>query len=75
MRLLVSHPELASELVLALNQTDCLAARTERDTVEVFMPWLLDSGDTAHAAMELLFFIRAWASDRPDFQATLLGPR
>jgi hypothetical protein len=75
MRLLISHPELATELVCALNETDCLAARTDRDTVEVFMPWLLDTGDTAQAAMELLFFIKAWASGRQDFQATLLGPR
>jgi hypothetical protein len=75
MRLLISHPELAPELVCALNETDCLAARTDRDTLEVFMPWLLDTEDTAQAAMELLFFVRAWASDRQDFQATLLAPR
>ena len=75
MKLLISHPELASELVCALNETDCLAARTARDTVEVFVPWLLDVGDSAHAAMELLFFVRAWASDHPDFRAALLDPR
>ena len=75
MKLLISHPELAPELVCALNETDCLAARTARDTVEVFVPWLLDVGDSAHAAMELLFFVRAWASDHPDFRAVLLEPR
>jgi len=75
MKLLISHPELAPELVCALNETDCLAARTARDTVEVFVPWLLDVGDSAHAAMELLFFVRAWASDNPDFRAALLDPR
>jgi hypothetical protein len=71
MRLLISHPELLTELVSALNEADCPAARADRDTVEVFIPWLLDPGDTAQAAMELLFFIRAWASERPGFQATL----
>jgi hypothetical protein len=75
MRLLISHPELATELVSALNEADCLAARTDRDTVEVFMPWLSDTEDAAQATMELMFFIRAWASERQDFQATLLGPR
>jgi hypothetical protein len=75
MRILISHPELASELVRALNETDCVAARIDRDTLEVFTPWLVDAGDTAQAAMELLFFVRAWASERQDFQATLLAPR
>ena len=42
----ISHPELAPELVGALNETDCFAARTAIDTVEVFAPWLLDGGDT-----------------------------
>ena len=70
MRLLISHPELAPELVRALNETDCLAARTAHDTVDVFAPW--QAGDSAHAAIELLFFVRAWAADRPDFRATLL---
>jgi hypothetical protein len=74
MKLRISHPELATELVSALNEADCLAARTDRDTVEVCMPWLSDTGDTAQAAMELLFFVRAWASGRQDFRATLLAP-
>ena len=72
MKLLLSHPELAPELVYALNETDCLAARTALDTVEVFAPWLLEGGDTRQAADELLFFVRAWASRHPDFRATLL---
>jgi len=75
MKLLISHPDLAPELVCALNETDCLAARTARDTVEVFVPWLLDGGCTAHAATEVLFFVKAWASEHPDFRATLLDPR
>jgi hypothetical protein len=73
-KLRISHPELAPELVGALNETDCFAARTAIDTVEVFAPWLLDGGDTAQAGTELLFFVRAWASGHPDFRATLLGP-
>jgi hypothetical protein len=72
MRLLISHPELAPELVRALNETDCLAAQTAHDTVDVFAPWLSHAGDSAHAAIELLFFVRAWAAGRPYFQATLL---
>jgi hypothetical protein len=75
MKLRISHPHLAPELVCALNETDCFAARTARDTVEVFAPWLLDGGNTAHAATEVLFFVRAWASDHPEFRATLLDPR
>lgn len=71
MKLLISHPELAPELVCALNETDCLAARTAVDTVEVFAPWLLEGGDPAQAATELLFFVRAWAAQRPNFRATL----
>lgn len=75
MKLLISHPELAPDLVYALNETDCLAARTARDTVEVFVPWLLGGDNTAHAATELLFFVKAWASDHPEFRATLLDAR
>jgi hypothetical protein len=75
MKLLISHPDLAPELVYALNETDCLAACTGRNTVEVFVPWLLDGGNTAHAATELLFFVKAWAAEHPEFRATLLDPR
>lgn len=75
MKLLISHPDLAPDLVSALNETDCFAARTARDTVEVFVPWLLDGGSTAHAATELLFFVRAWAAEHPEFRVSLLGPR
>jgi len=72
MKLQLSHPGLAPDLVRALNETDCMAAQTADDTVEVFVPWLPDGGDTTHAGIELLFFVRAWASDRPAFRATLL---
>lgn len=75
MRLLVTHPELAPDLVQALNETDCVAARTGSHTVEVFAPWLLGGGEPAHAGTELLFFVRAWASGHPDFRATLLDRR
>lgn len=75
MKLLISHPELAADLVNALNETDCLAARTAPNTVQVFAAWLLDGGDTAHAATELVFFVKAWASRYPEFRATLLDPR
>ncbi len=74
-KLRVSHPELAPDLVCALNKTDLFAARTRVDTVEVFAPWLLDGGDTEAVATELLFFVRAWGSIHPDFNATLLDAR
>jgi hypothetical protein len=73
MKLVISHPELAPELVFALNQSDCLAARIGRNTLEVFVPWLRDAGEE-QAAMELLFFVRAWASNRPEFRAALHYP-
>ena len=72
MKLLVGPPELVPELVRALNETDCLAARTGNSTVDVLAPWLLDGSDGEQAATELLFFVRAWASGHPDFRATLL---
>ena len=43
--------------------------------MQVFVPWLLDGGDTSHTAAELLFFVKAWASPHPEFRATLLDPR
>jgi hypothetical protein len=73
MRLLLTHPELATELVRALNETECIAVRTGSHTLEVLAPWLLEGGDTTHAEAELVFFVRAWASGHPGFRATLLG--
>ena len=58
-----------------LNGTDCLAARTSIDTVEVFAPWLLEGGEPAHAGIELLFFVKAWASLHPQLRVTLLDAR
>jgi deoxyhypusine synthase len=70
-KLRLSHPELAGELVKALNETECLAARTADDTVDVFVPWLDDGAETEHAATEILFFVRAWGAARPGFGAVL----
>ena len=75
MKLLVGPPELVPELVRALNETDCLAARTGVSTVEVLAPWLVEDGDREQTATELIFFIRAWASRHPEFRATLLATR
>ena len=73
-KLRISHPELAPELVRA-RTTPRLAARTGLDTVAVFAPWLLEGGDPAHAGTELFFFVKAWASRHPQFRVTLLdGP-
>ena len=70
----ISHPDLAPDLVDALNETDCLAARTAPDTVEVFVPWLADGADPRYAATELRFFVRAWGAAHPELRATVLGP-
>jgi hypothetical protein len=73
MKLLVGPPELVPELVRALNETECLAARTGVSTVEVLAPWLLDGGDGEQAVTELLFFVRAWALQHPGIRAMLLA--
>jgi len=72
MRLLITHPELVPGLVSALNETECIATRVAKDTVDVFVPWLVQGGNRTQAATELLFFVRAWASDQPAFGATLV---
>jgi hypothetical protein len=74
MMIRISHPDLAPDLVDALNETDCLAARIAPDTVEVFVPWLADGADPRYAAAELRFFVRAWGAAHPELRATVLGP-
>jgi hypothetical protein len=63
--------ELAPELVRALNETDCLAARTAIDTVEVFAPWLLEGGDRSMPAPSCSSSSRPGAAS-PQFRAMLL---
>lgn len=72
MKLLITHPELAPALVSALTEADCIAKRIASDTIEVLVPWRLDGSNSAQAGAELLFFVRAWASKHPAFQATLV---
>ena len=72
MKLVITHPELLPGLVSALTEADCVATRIESDTIEVLVPWRLDGSNRAHAATELLFFIKAWASNHPAFRATLI---
>jgi hypothetical protein len=72
MKLLITHPELAPDLVSALTEADCVATQIGTDTVEVLVPWRVDGSNRAHTATELLFFVRAWASNRPWFRATLI---
>lgn len=71
MRLRLSDPEHVHELVQALNATDCFAARTARDTVDVFAPWLEPGESPEHAAAEILFFVRAWGAGRPGLSVRL----
>ena len=75
MKLVITHPELLPGLVSALTEADCVATRIESDTIEVLVPWRLDGSNRAHAATELLFFIKAWASNYPAFRATLIEAR
>ena len=73
MKLQITHPELAQDLISALNAADCVATRIATHTLEVLVPWRLDDDkNSAQAAMELLFFVRAWAASHPAFRATLV---
>ena len=69
----VSDSGLAPSLVSALNATDCAAALTAADTIDVFVPWLdSEHGEAeAHASAELLFFVRAWGHRLGGFEAEL----
>ena len=73
MKIRVSDPDVAPSLVSALNETECAAAQTGSDTIDVFLPWLDSDGeDTADQAnAELLFFVRAWGLVHPEFDATV----
>ena len=75
MKLVITHPELLPGLVSALTEADCVATRIASDTIEVLVPWRLDGSNRAHAATELLFFIKAWAANHPAFRATLIEAR
>jgi hypothetical protein len=75
MKLLISHPELAPALASALSEAGCVAKRIASDTLEVLVPWHLDGSNSAQAATELLFFVKAWASKHPAFRATLIEAR
>ena len=75
MKLLISHPELAPALASALSEADCVATHIENDTLEVLVPWHRDGDNRAQAATELLFFVKAWASNHPAFRATLIDAR
>jgi len=69
----VSDSGLAHSLVSALNETDCAAALTAADTIDVFLPWLDSEHGEAetHAGAELLFFVRAWGLQLGGFEAEL----
>ena len=75
MRIRLSTPEVADDLVAALRTADCLAARTSGETIEVGFPWhVLDGSryDAHHARAELRFFLRAWLIDHPGVHATVM---
>jgi hypothetical protein len=71
MRLRINDPALAPTLVGALNETDCLAAQTRGNLIDVIVPWVVD-GDTARRALtELEFFVRAWSAGYPGCLITI----
>jgi hypothetical protein len=69
----VSDSGLVPSLVSALNATDCAAAPTAADTIDVFAPWLDPANGEleTHASAELLFFVRAWGLQLGGFEADL----
>ena len=67
--------KLAPGLISALTEAHCVATSIESDTIEVLVPWRVDGSNRAQAATELLFFVKAWASDHPAFRATLIDAR
>lgn len=71
MKIRVSDSGMAPSLVSALNETDCAAALTAADTIDVFLPWLeSENGEVdTHASAELLFFVRAWGLQLAGFEA------
>jgi hypothetical protein len=68
----LSDPDLAPDLVDALNETDCWATRIAADTVEVLVPWLGNGADAGQAATELRFFVRVWGIAHPGVRAIVL---
>jgi hypothetical protein len=71
MKIQLSDPGAAASLVAALEKSDLLAAQTDDGSVDVVFPWLKNDEDALQARMELVFFLRAWASKRPDLRTTL----
>jgi hypothetical protein len=71
----ISHRDLVEPLVQALNETECCAARTGAQAVDVFVPWLAFDGDPRQARIEVLFFVRSWGLPHAEFEAELMGAR
>lgn len=71
MKIQISHPHLADQLVQSLNETDCFAALTTAGSVDVFVPWLEGGDDPAQARTELLFFVKAWGMKHAGFEVLL----
>jgi hypothetical protein len=68
LRIRISRPELADELVTALVAGDCLCAPVGNDT---FVVVHRAAADEAEARVELDFFLRAWESRYADVSAEL----
>ena len=74
MRIKLNSSEIVDDLIAALCDSECIAARLGEDTVEVGFPsQVFDTAGDAdeHAVTELVFFLRAWLVRYPGAEATL----
>ena len=71
MKIQISRTDLVEALVHALNETDCVAARTSENAFSVSVPWAAHPGDPGQAQMEILFFVRSWGLPHAGFHAQL----
>jgi hypothetical protein len=71
MRIQISDPEAASELLDALAAAECVAEQTADDVLEVDVPWVDGEDDERQAHIELSFFVSAWQAGRPGLAAVV----
>jgi hypothetical protein len=71
MKIRISDPAAAHELLDALTAADCVAERKAENLLEVDVPWVAGEDDERQARMELSFFVKAWEASRPGFVAVV----
>jgi len=65
MKIRLSNPRCVDDLRAALEQADCVAARSADDTVDVSFPWAEDEDEARQARLEATFFVKAWLAQNP----------